>query len=298
MLINLFFPEKVLNLNKNPYMLRDFRSSFYNENPLFKENEYIDIKDFLDFLIKKLHNELNTKNNNKIILNRNINLQNENDVLAAFLEDFTNKNNSYISKALYVIYKTTFYCHQCQNSFYNYDYYSFLSFNLYKVLDYKNNKYKKDADDINVKDCLDYFQRTETLLGDKGISCPLCRQKTESSSLKNIYSSRAVLIFYLDRSRDNNDFEEKNINFDYKEKLNLKDYVQYKKEENKVKEKFFLSGVVNYYEDNYGNGNYKAYCKMGNNNVWYCYDNENVYPIDFKDIKNNGYAVLLFYHKL
>ena len=297
-LINLFFPEKVLNINKNPYMPNDFRISLYNVNPLFKENEYIKIEDFLDFLIKKLHSDLNTKNNNEIIINKNLNSQNESDVLAAFLQDFANKNNSCISKTLYGIFKTTFYCHQCQNNFYNYDSYYYLSFNISKVLEHKINKFKKDVEDLDIMDCLDYFQRTETLLGDRGIFCPICGRNTESSSIKNIYSSRTVLIFYLDRNNNNNDIDESNINFDYKEKINLRDYVQYKKEENKVKEKYFLSGVVNYYEDNYGNGNYKAYCKMGKNNVWYCYDNENVYPIDFKDIKNNGYPVLLFYHKL
>ena len=37
---------------------------------------------------------------------------------------------------------------------------------------------------------------------------------------------------------------------------------------------------------------------MSKNNVWYCYDNENVYPLDFKDVKTNGFPILLFYHKM
>ena len=34
---------------------------------------------------------------------------------------------------------------------------------------------------------------------------------------------------------------------------------------------------------------------MGKNNDWYCYDDENVYPVSFQDIKNNGYPIVLFY---
>ena len=37
---------------------------------------------------------------------------------------------------------------------------------------------------------------------------------------------------------------------------------------------------------------------MGKKNDWYCYDDENVYQSSFQDIKNNGYPILLFYHKL
>ena len=62
-------------------------------------------------------------------------------------------------------------------------------FKISKILEYKQSKYKKEEIGLNIYDCLDYFQKTETLLGDKGISCPKCKEKTESTCLKNIYSS-------------------------------------------------------------------------------------------------------------
>ena len=37
---------------------------------------------------------------------------------------------------------------------------------------------------------------------------------------------------------------------------------------------------------------------MGKNNDWYCYDNEDIYTVNFNDIINNGFPVVLFYHKL
>ena len=298
LLMNIFFPEKFSNLNRNPYKPIKFKNSLYNLNPKLQENEYINYKEFLEYLISELHNELNLKKSLQgINLINNINSNNnEDDILIEFLQNFNNENNSYISKYLYGICKLTLYCHQCQNTLYNFETFFYLYFNLSEVLNYKINKYKKDAIDLNIVDCLEYYQRAETLIGDKGIFCPNCQQQTESTCIRNLYSSKTILIFVFEKNK-NNDLNE-DINFDLEETINLRDYIQYKKEGKKTKEKFYLSGIVNYYEDSYGNQNYKGFCKMSKNNVWYCYDNEDVYPVDFKDIKNKGFPTILFYHKI
>ena len=295
-LINIFFPERTYNFNKNPIKPIQLRNALFSLNPEFKEDENIKIKDFLDFLINRLHEELNIKNDffNRSKNNKNINMQNENDVLIDYLEDFTNNNNSYISKYLYGINKSTLYCHECQKTFYNFKPFSYLNFNLSKVLDYKINKYKKDCVDINLLDCLDYYQKTQTLLGDNGLFCPICNHLTESTAINNIYSTKNVIIFYFEKDENT---EEKFI-FDFNEVINLTDYIQYKKDNEKNNEKYFLSGIASFSEDNYGKGKYKAFCNMSKNNVWYCYDDENVYPVDFKDIKTGGFPILLFYHKM
>ena len=301
LLINLFFPEKIFNMNRDPYNTHSFMNTLYELNPLFQNNENIEVKEFINYLILKLHDELNTKKNSSANqssndnINKNMENKNENDALVDFLQNFTTKNNSIISKTLYGISKYTFYCHQCQKSFFNFQCYSYLYFNLNDIIEYKQNKYRKDDVEINLNDCFDYYQRSETLRGDKGLYCPSCLEQTESTSIKNIYSTKNVLIIILDRKSGNN-FNE--CKFDLKEVTNLRDYVQYKKEGEKTREKFFLGGVVNYIGDNYGNETYSAFIKMGKNNEWYCYDDENVYPTSFQDITNNGYPIILFYHKL
>ena len=88
-------------------------------------------------------------------------------------------------------------------------------------------KHNRDDVEISLTDCLDYYQKAETLRGDKGLFCPLCKQQTESTSIKNIYSTKNVFILILDRNIGN-DFNQTKIAF--KETLNLRDYVQYKKE--------------------------------------------------------------------
>ena len=294
-LMNIFFPEKLSNLNRSPYKPIKFINSLYNLNI---ENEYINYREFIEYLIKELHEELNLKKNIQGInnINNNLSIKNENDILVEFLQNFTKENNSCISKCLYGITKLTLYCHQCQNALYNFEPYSYLYFNLSKVLDYKFNKYNNDSNELNIFDCLEYYQRTETLIGDKGIFCPYCQRQTESTCIKNLYSSKTVLIFVFERNKNNEIYED--IDFDLEETINLRDYIQYQKEGEKIKEKFYLSGIVTYFEDNYGNQSFKGFCRMGKNNVWFCYDNEDVYPVEFKDIKNNGHPIILFYHKI
>ena len=300
LLINCFFPEKLFNMEKQAYNPTKFRNAINELNPLFQNNNEIELKEYINFFILKLHDELNTKKDalsqNNEMNNNEPEIKNENEELISFLKSFTEKNNSIISKTLYGITKYTLYCNQCQNTFYNFHCYSHLYFNLDNVLDYKINRYHREDLDLNLNDCLDYYQKAETLRGDNGIFCPSCKVQTESTSIKNIYSTKNVIIFILDRNSGDK-FNQTFINFD--EILNLRDYVEYKKEGEKHREKFFLGGVINYYVgDNEQNGTYNAFVRMGKRSDWYCYEDENVYSVTLDDIKNNGYPVVLFYHKL
>ena len=303
LLINLFLPQKTLNLIKMPYNPKKFINTIRSLNPNFQSNN-IKYKEFIDFMISNLHEELNINKkdtNSEINMstnsNKNLEIKNENDSLIDFLKNFTEKNNSVIVKNIFGIIKNTLYCHKCQNSFYNFHCYSYLYFNLSEIIDYKQTKYNDENITLDLYDCLDYFQKAETLIGDRAIFCPNCREQNESTSLKNIYSTKNILIFIFENIKENN--SEQNI-FDYNELINLRDYVEFKKGEKKSKEKFFLCGVVNFVgdNDNYGKEEFIAFCKMGKNNDWYCYDNENIYPVTFQEIKNNGFPVVLFYHKL
>ena len=299
-LINIFLPEKALNLIKMPYKPKNFLNIFSNLNENFQnDNNY---KEFIKYLLTKLHEELNIHLNDKksdlyksTFSNKNIDIKNENDTLIDFLQNFTDKNNSVIVKNIYGIIKDTLYCHKCQNSFFSYHCYSYFYFNLSKIIENKQAKYNNANITLDLYDCLDYYQKAETLLGDRALFCPICNEQNESTCLKSIYSTKNIIIFILDNIKGDNLIQNY---FDYNEIINLRDYVQIKKDEKKSKEKFFLSGVVNFVEDNYGNETFFAFCRIGKNNDWYCYDNENVYPVTFQEIKNNGFPVVLIYHKL
>ena len=302
LLINIFYPEKLYNMERQAFNPTKFRNAINELNPLFKDNDGIELQEFINYLILKLHDELNTKKINTMISikeeeKNEMEIKKENDVLVDFLTNFTNKNNSMISKHLYGIAKFTLYCHQCQNSYYNFQCYSHLYFNLNSVMNYKINRYHREDIELNIYDCLDFYQKTETLIGDKGIFCPSCKAQTESTSIKSLYSTKSVIIFILDRNIGKNNFNQTLV--DFEESLNLRDYVEYKKNGEKIREKFYLGGVINYYlGDDEMSGTYNAFIKIGKKGDWYCYEDENVYSVNFENIKNNGYPVVLFYHKL
>jgi len=219
----------------------------------------------------------------------------ESDILVEFLKNFTATNNSIISKTLYGICKYTYYCHQCQKSFYDFQCYSHLSFNLDEVLEYQKVRHHREDFKLNLSDCFEFYQRSETLRGDNGLFCPICKMPTESTLIKSLYSTKKVLILILDRNVGENTNQ---LDFEFNETLNMRDYVEYKKDGEKTREKFYLGGVVNYIGHDYGNETYNAFIKMGKNGDWYCYDDDNIYPVSFEDIKNNEHPVALFYHKL
>ena len=283
LLINIFIPERIHNLNRQPYNANQFKQIIYDHNSSFKSNEYIEYEGFINYFIQQLHNELNLSKASSRINNQ------DNYSLEKFINSFNKQNKSIISDILYGINQSTLYCHKCQKTCYNYDSYNHLYFKISKVIEYKANKFNQDIANINLFDCMDYYQRPETLLGDKGLLCPSCSELTESTSIKYLYSSGIMLIFVLDWDLDN-------ISFDFDKKINLTDYIL-KKGDGK-KEKYFLSGIVNFENDDYGNGYFSAYCRMNKDGDWYCYDDDNVYIRDFDNIKKRGFPIVLFYHKI
>ena len=145
---------------------------------------------------------------------------------------------------------------------------------------------------LDLIDCLDYYQRPEILIGNKGVMCPACGIPTESTLIKTIYSTKNVLIFIFDRKEIENTFNHDMI--DYPDVINLSDYIEYKKK----KEKFFLAGVVNMLGDNFSWSNYVGFCRMEKNGDWYSYEDENVNLTNLQQIKNTGLPVILIYHKI
>ena len=81
-------------MNRQSYNPNKFRNTLYQSNPLFQNNENVELKEFLNYMILKLHDELNTKKNNANAnenLDRKMSLKSENDALVDFLPNFTTK---------------------------------------------------------------------------------------------------------------------------------------------------------------------------------------------------------------
>ena len=96
LLINCYFPEKLTNVEKKAFNPTKFRNTINELNPLFQNNNNIELKEYINFFILKLHDELNIKKDalsqNNEMNNNEEEIKNENDELINFLKNFTEKN--------------------------------------------------------------------------------------------------------------------------------------------------------------------------------------------------------------
>ena len=146
------FYEVIKNLwdinNKNKsYSPNSFKDVLGKENPLFAGIAANDSKDLINFLLERLHQELNfSKNINNI--NNDANLvqldqTNEQVMLKLFLDEFKEKFDSIISNLFYGIIETKSQCQGCNIIKYNFQVSSLIEFPLQQVNQYFFNKGKR-----------------------------------------------------------------------------------------------------------------------------------------------------------
>ena len=128
-------------INNKYYAPEDFKKKISVLNPLFEGIAANDAKDLVNFIIMKLHEELN-KSNNKNETNNNLILDQTNQILMYnnYKADFKSKNNSIISDLFYATNCNLTKCNSCNNIIYNYQIYFFLIFPLEEVRKFRINK--------------------------------------------------------------------------------------------------------------------------------------------------------------
>ena len=104
------------NDNKKSYSPYSFKEVLSKENPLFAGIQANDSKDLINFMIERMHQELNVAKIN--FLNNANSLQqldqsNENLMLESFLKDYIQQFNSPISNLFYGILETKSQCKNC-----------------------------------------------------------------------------------------------------------------------------------------------------------------------------------------
>ena len=289
-LYNLFFPKD----NQTYYSPNDFREIIALIGPLFEEHKANDSKDIFQFLIEKIHEELNVLNESNINYNEDI-IVNQMDELAVFnnFELVCQKNyHSCISKYFYGKHKTITKCLNCQCSIFNYQVYSFLMFPLLDVKKYKFSYYQNHSQNqiMNLYDCFNYFQKMEFFSGENHIYCMGCKLETNANYCNLIYSTPIILTIILNRGKNNADFNEK---FLFPMELNLDSYAQDKYNSNK----FYLIGVLCHVGESSMNGHFFSYCRSHYQGNWFKYNDAIVSECNENEIFNETTPYILFYHK-
>ena len=293
-LINLWSDIK----KKGDYPPYDFKKALSEENPLFAGVQANDSKDLINFLLERLHQELNTaeksedKNNDKII---NVNQMDEQQTLKAFLDEYFNSNKSIILDCFYGILETRSKCSGCNVIKFNFQIYSFLEFPLQEVNNYMFQNGRRVSlvnndgtnPDINLYECFDYYQKIDLMNGQNQMFCNICNGNKDTYYGTTVYSLPNYLIINLNRGKGAT-YSCKVI---FPESLNLLNYVSFKYGVTAMK----LYAVICHYGPSSMSGHFIAYCKHRVNNKWYKYNDSFVTECTQPNEYYNGMPYILFY---
>ena len=98
----------VKNTKNKSYSPESFKNAISEENPLFQGIQANDSRDLINFLLERIHVELNFAENNQNISNilmNNPHIQtNKSQMLDIFIKDFQNNNKSIISDLFYGVH--------------------------------------------------------------------------------------------------------------------------------------------------------------------------------------------------
>ena len=289
--------------NNKPISPYDFKEKLSQENPLFAGINANDSKDLINFLIERLHNELNNvkdmndmQNNNSIPQNDQLN---EQYMLTTFINEFKVKYNSIISNLFYGVLETRSQCKKCQYIKYNFQIYSFIEFPLERVNQYcfntgkrsnYNNYNNNKNPDVDLYECFEYYGNVELMTGDNQMYCNICNCTYDSLYSSLLYSTPNFLIINLNRGRGAV-YECKVI---FPEQLNLFNFVIFKNG-NTVYE---LYAVICHIGPSSMSGHFVAYCRNRIDKKWYLYNDGLVNLCQSPNEYQKGMAYILFYQAL
>ena len=304
------------NQNK-PYSPYKFRKIVEEMNPLFKEGEAGDSKDFIIFILEQIHNELKKPVNkniiNNITQNETLNQYDKTSALNHFFSEFQ-KETSIISDIFFGFIETTNICKNCKINYnskgmnnpicYNYQIFNRLIFPLEEVRRMKYNNMNQMNMNINymqnnnnsivdLYDCFTFYEKIDYFTGENQNYCNICKQKTDSIYNCKIYVSPNVLVLILNRGKGNI----YDVKLNLYEKIDISKYV-IQKEVNQII--YDLYGVITHIGQSGPNAHFVASCKSPVDQKWYRYNDSIVNPINNiqKEIIDFGTPYILFYKKL
>ena len=284
--------------NNIPYSPNSFKDVLSKENPLFAGIAANDAKDLINFLIERLHQELNIALKNNSVDNYNqIDQTNEAAVFNDFTEDFNTNFNSPISRCFYGILETKSQCQGCKIIKYNFQVYSFLEFPLQQVNQFYFNNGKRPLltndgknPDVDLYECFEYNRKIDSMTGDNQMYCNICNKLCDATYVTYLYSTPNYLILNLNRGKGA--VYECKVNFS--EKLNIFNFVTSKQ----ATTAYELYAVICHLGPSSMDGHFVAYCRNRLDNKWYLYNDGFVTLCTRKDQYTDGMPYILFYRVL
>ncbi|XP_035208006.1 ubiquitin carboxyl-terminal hydrolase 8-like [Stegodyphus dumicola] len=249
---------------------KDFKNTVSRCLAVCIGNEQQDSHEFLVVLMEKLHADLNKRHG------RSVTKLEESADENAFWQHHKSYNFSKISEIFEGLLKSTLTCLSCRKTSDNYEVFSCLSLPIL-------------GSRCSLKECFQYFLKSEKIYGEAAWDCPRCKQKKEAEKRLRICRLPNILVIQLKRFSYEGLWRRKlqtHVDFDL--------VLDVPCEENgeECLQSYSLYGIVNHYGTLEG-GHYTAYCNALSNK-WYKYDDHEVSEINVSDIKTSA-AYILFY---
>ena len=328
-----YFNKKYNNKNSNNkyFVPVKFKEKISKMNPLFEGVKANDSKDLVNFIIMRLHEELNegTKSENYLSPSQ----ENELAMFTFFQKNYFQENKSIISDLFYGINGTMYECTSCHVKKYNYQVGFFYIFPLEEIrkfkIQYLQNIYMQNmrqqmqfqmmqmgqnmfgfnmnnlmmmnqpyitnlqnSNSVNIFDCFDYNQKIDTMAGENSMHCNICKRQEAAYYHSYIVSSPEIIIIILNRGKG----IEFNVKLEFEEYLNLQKYVR---NNNNKSCNYQLIGVVTHLGESGASGHFIAYCKSPIDNNWYLYNDDLCFPVTDlkKQVIDSGMPYILFYQR-
>ena len=322
--------EDIESRNRH-YSPHEFKNKISLMNLLFVNNQVNDSKNFIDFIIRTLHEELNTSIISYDISGMNTYLNNNNNqfdyAFQVFNEVYQKILRSKISELFYAISHKTTQCLSCKNCKYNFQAYNLLEFHLEEVKNYaitliNNNMIMNNSNNLNnnnsfmllnnndnnqdinsiklsklnnnivgISDCFEFIQKVDTVQDSYKIFCSNCGFLANMAYSYNLTTAPKILIILLNRGI----YNQFNIKLEFSTELDITKYVS-KKTGNT---KYQLIGVITHVGESGEGGYFIAHCLSPVDNRWYTYNDSNVKETDNfkKNVIDFGMPYFLFYKK-
>ena len=239
------------NLSYFLYSIGVFRNMLVSSNLKIEGSQELDPKYIIAFLFEKMHKELNIEipeiknivpEGNKsekmdkkafnyydigphlINSGEDINGTNDVEVRLKFVNEILSKLNSPISNNFKALIKIKNICSICENVTYNFNCYLLASIDIEKISNNDN-----FGSELKLEECL-----TKPIITNKEIYCSKCLYKTNQKSEKVLFSFPKLLIIYIERG----------INYQYDEKVSVKEEIELLDSEIEAKKKYHLVGLI------------------------------------------------------
>ena len=280
------------NLNRQKLVI--FRLVLFPTKDRIGSSPELSPKEFIQYLLGKLHNELNKPVSNEdvtklgdsnapferkvsgkvIPLSDKIDVTNEQAVINEIVNKFVNSCRSKISDYFFYLSKSTNWCKDCNNVVK----YSSLIHIFMIVFPQRAAEFAKTKD-ITVIDLIKHYEKKRLFIGEKYF-CKSCNKDiTDVNRTEVLYTAPKIFIMNLAVDEDEMD----KYNLKVEEEINISQYVERKDIGNL---EYKLSGVVYVdFSENYVK--YSAISKL-ENGTWNKYDGKNITNCSVNDINQLG----------